>query len=65
LVAWLDAVARRRNCHCKVIGAIHRRHRCTEYHKFLTRIDQTVPTDLDLHIICDNYATHKTDIIQK
>ncbi len=49
----------------KVIGAIHRRHRSTEYRKFLIRIDQAVPTDLDVHIICDNYATHKTDIIQK
>jgi hypothetical protein len=49
----------------KVIGAIHRRHRCAEYRKFLIRIDQTVPTDLDAHIICDNYATHKTGIIQK
>ena len=49
----------------KVIGAIHRRHRSTEYRKFLIRIDQAVPTDLDVHIICDNYATHQTDIIQK
>jgi len=49
----------------KVIGAIHRRHRSTEYRKFLIKIDQAVPTDLDVHIICDNYATHKTDIIQK
>ncbi len=49
----------------KVIGAIHRRHRSTEYRKFLIRIDQAVPADLDVHIICDNYATHKTDIIQK
>jgi transposase len=47
-----------------VIGALHRRHRSTEYRKFLIRIDKAVPTDLDVHIICDNYATHKTDIIQ-
>jgi transposase len=49
----------------KVIGALHRRHRSTEYRKFLIRIDKAVPADLDVHIICDNYATHKTDIIQK
>jgi transposase len=49
----------------EVIGAIHRRHRSTEYRKFLIRIDQAVPADLGVHIICDNYATHKTDIIQK
>lgn len=47
----------------KVIGAFHRRHRSTEYRKFLTRIDKEVPAELDVHIICDNYATHKTDII--
>ena len=49
----------------KVIGAIHRRHRATEYRKFLIRIDKEVPADLDVHIICDNYATHKTDLIQR
>jgi transposase len=47
-----------------VIGAIHRRHRSIEYRKFLIRIDKQVPTGLDVHVICDNYATHKTDIIQ-
>ena len=49
----------------KVIGALHRRHRSTEYRKFLIRIDKEVPVDLDVHIICDNYATHKTDLIQR
>ncbi len=49
----------------KVIGALHRRHRSTEYRKFLIRIDKEVPADLDVHIICDNYATHKTDLIQR
>jgi transposase len=49
----------------KVIGAIHRRHRSTEYRKFLIRIDKEVPADLDVHVICDNYATHKTDLIQR
>jgi len=49
----------------KVIGALHRRHRSTEFRKFLARIDKEVPEDLDVHLICDNYATHKTDTIQK
>lgn len=49
----------------RVIGALHRRHRSTEYRKFLIRIDKEVPADLDVHIICDNYATHKTDLIQR
>ena len=49
----------------QVIGALHRRHRSVEYRKFLIKIDKEVPADLDVHIICDNYATHKTDTIQK
>jgi transposase len=49
----------------KVIGALHRRHRSVEYRKFLIKIDKEVPADLDVHIICDNYATHKTDTIQR
>jgi len=49
----------------QVISALHRRHRSTEYRTFLITIDKAVPAELDVHIICDNYATHKTDIIQK
>lgn len=49
----------------KVIGSLHRRHRSTEYRKFLIKIDKQVPAGLDVHIICDNYATHKTDTIQR
>lgn len=49
----------------KVTGAIHRRHRAAEDRKFLIRIDKGRPTDLDVHTICDNYATHKTDLIQR
>lgn len=47
-----------------VIGQCHRRHRSTEFRKFLDRIDAAVPSDLDIHIILDNYATHKTPLIQ-
>jgi hypothetical protein len=42
---------------------LHRRHRAIEFKKFLTTIDKNVPDDLDVHIVCDNYATHKTDDI--
>jgi transposase len=49
----------------KVIGAVHRRHRSTEFRKFLARIDTEVPAELDVHLVCDNYATHKTDTIQR
>ena len=43
-----------------VISALHRRHRAIEFRKFLTTIDKTVPAELDVHVICDNYATHNT-----
>lgn len=42
-----------------VIASTHRRHRATEFKKFLTKIDKTVPADLDVHVVCDNYGTHK------
>ncbi len=46
-----------------VISAIHRRHRATEFKKFLTKIDAEVPEPLDVHLVCDNYGTHKTPTI--
>lgn len=49
----------------QVMGACHRRHRSVEFRKFLDQIDAAVPTDLDVHLILDNYATHKTPIIQR
>jgi transposase len=47
-----------------VIGELHRQHRATEFRKFLTTIDKTVPAELDIHLICDNYGTHKTPAIK-
>jgi len=49
----------------KVIGELHRRHRSTEFRKFLDRIDAEVPTDLEVHLILDNYGTHKTPLIHR
>ncbi|PWI04639.1 IS630 family transposase, partial [Streptomyces sp. NWU339] len=49
----------------EVIGQLHRRHRATEFKKFLARIDKEVPEGLEVHLICDNYATHKTPAIQR
>jgi transposase len=43
-----------------VISELHRRHRAVEFKKFLTRIDKAVPIGLDVHLVCDNYATHNT-----
>jgi transposase len=44
----------------EVLGHCHRRHRSLEFRKFLDRIDQAVPRDLDVHLVLDNYQTHKT-----
>ena len=41
-----------------------RRHRAVEFRKFLDRIDNAVPESLDLHLILDNYGTHKTPAIR-
>ena len=49
----------------KVIGSLHRRHRATEFKKFLIQIDAEVPADLDVHLVLDNYATHKTPDIKR
>ncbi len=48
----------------KVIGRCFRRHRAREFKKFLETIDAAMPADLDIHLICDNYATHKTPAIK-
>ena len=47
-----------------VISSLHRRHRSVEFKKFLTKIDAQVPADLDVHLICDNYSTHKSPAIK-
>jgi transposase len=49
----------------KVIGQLNRRHRSIEFRKFLDRIDQAVPQEFDVHLILDNYATHKTPTIRR
>jgi hypothetical protein len=47
-----------------VISEIHRRHRAVEFKKFLIAIDKAVPAELDVHLVCDNLATHKTPAIR-
>jgi len=47
-----------------VISELHRRHRHQEFLKFLKKIDKNVPAGLDVHLVCDNYGTHKTPAIQ-
>ncbi|HEX3923078.1 MAG TPA: IS630 family transposase [Streptosporangiaceae bacterium] len=48
-----------------VISELHRRHRAAEYLKFLRAIDKAVPPDLDIHVVCDNLATHKTPAVNE
>ena len=48
-----------------VIGECHRRHRSVEFRQFLDTIDGQVPADLDVHLILDNYGTHKTALIRR
>jgi transposase len=49
----------------KVIGECHARHRAVEFRRFLDTIDAAVPPGLDVHLILDNYATHKTAAIRR
>jgi transposase len=49
----------------RVIGKCYGRHRTAEFRKFLDEIEAAVPPDLDVHLIMDNYATHKTPLIRK
>src|SRR5258708_32950849 len=48
-----------------VIGKCYGRHRATEFRKFLDEIEANVPEGLEVHLVWDNYATHKTPLIQE
>ena len=48
-----------------VIGEFHQRHRAHEFRSFLATIDAAVPEELELHLILDNYGTHKTPAIKR
>ena len=47
-----------------VVGKCMPRHRTQEFRKFLDEIERNVPADLDIHIVMDNYGTHKTKLIR-
>jgi len=49
----------------QVIGELHRRHRSIEFRKFLDTIEANVPKSLDVHLVMDNYGTHKTALIRR
>ena len=48
----------------RVIGKCYPRHRSAEFRRFLDEIEAAVPSELDVHLIMDNYATHKTKLIK-
>lgn len=48
----------------KVIGECHGRHRHQEWRKFLRRLDAEFPPELKLHLVMDNYGTHKEPHVQ-
>jgi transposase len=48
-----------------VIGECHRRHRSVEFRAFLDTIEANVPPELEVHVILDNYGTHKTALIHR
>jgi transposase len=47
-----------------VISALHRRHRSIEFKTFLAKIDDVVPDHLQVHLVCDNYGTHKSPAVK-
>lgn len=49
----------------EVIGECHARHRSIEFRRFLDRIDAAVPANLDVHLVLDNYGTHKTALVRR
>jgi transposase len=49
----------------KVIGKCQRRHRSQEFLKFLQEVDRQLPTSTDVHIVMDNYGTHKTPLVKR
>ncbi len=58
LFAALDAATGR------VIGTCYPRHRAAEFRRFLDEVEANVPCGLDVHLIMDNHATHKTKLVR-
>lgn len=48
----------------RVIGELHRRHRSKEFLAFLRTVEASVPAELEVHLIMDNYGTHKTPSVK-
>lgn len=48
----------------EVVSQLHRRHRSADFRVFLDAVDAAVPKALDVHVVMDNYGTHKTPMIR-
>jgi transposase len=48
-----------------VMGRCFRRHRAAEFKKFLNYVDSQVPSEMEIHLVLDNYSTHKTPAIKR
>ena len=48
-----------------IIGTCYPRHRASEFRRFLDEIEAAVPADLDVHLVVDNYATHKAPMVRE
>jgi transposase len=49
----------------QLIGSLHRRQRHQEFLRFLDRIDNALPEELDVHLVMDNYGTHKMPKVKR
>src|SRR4051812_40706714 len=49
----------------RVLGQCSRRHRHQEFVRFLDKIDRDTPAHLEVHLIADNYATHKHAAVRR
>ncbi len=49
----------------RVIGKMYRKHRAKEFLRFLAEIDNATPQSLDVHLVMDNYGTHKTEAVKR
>lgn len=49
----------------QVVGQLHQRQRAREFRKFLETIETNVPANLHVHLIMDNYGTHKTALVRR
>jgi hypothetical protein len=49
----------------KLIGRMLPKHRSEGFRKFLNVIERLAPADLEVHLVLDNYATHKTEVMKR